>query len=121
MYTFWEIVGYGVGAGFGAVVFPYLCLCCLGFTCMGVRGGSCAACCQSGIGEVEAGSCFACCQSAGAGGLACCCHVILFLVGFVTAVTLLAIYNPQDPAPHTGNSTTLSDFVNMTTPLSRLT
>ncbi|GIX91073.1 hypothetical protein CEXT_745511 [Caerostris extrusa] len=37
MYASWEIVGYGVGAGFGVVVFLYLCLYCLGFTCMGVR------------------------------------------------------------------------------------
>lgn len=31
--------------------------------------GSCAACCQSSIGNVPAGSCFACLQGRGAGGV----------------------------------------------------
>ena len=37
-----------------------LILCCIGFGCAGVTGGSCAAGCHSSIGNVAAGSCFAC-------------------------------------------------------------
>ena len=60
------MVAVALGAGVGAMILIPLLCCIIGFTCCGVRDGSCAACWQSRIGDVEAGSCFSCLQSCGA-------------------------------------------------------
>ncbi|EFX70473.1 hypothetical protein DAPPUDRAFT_112670 [Daphnia pulex] len=67
-----KTVGVALGVAlvvtFIAPIIIYFLLCCIGFTCSGVRGGSYAAVRQSDYGDVEAGSCFSCAQSMGACG-----------------------------------------------------
>ncbi|GFQ87996.1 uncharacterized protein TNCT_130071 [Trichonephila clavata] len=126
MLSFWMYILYGVLGGFGVLLLPKICLCCLGFTCCGIRKNSCASYCQSGIGDVEADSLFAITQGAGAGGCPCYITLMLFLLGFAGTIIVLYIHSVGGFYPNTGNSTTVdgnftSDFTylyNITTPLS---
>ena len=61
----------------------YLC----GFKTIGVATGSCAACCQSIIGNVVAGSCFAILTSLGMKG----CFYAMIVIGIV-ALAIFGIY-----------------------------
>ncbi|XP_046455204.1 uncharacterized protein LOC124202817 [Daphnia pulex] len=67
-----KTVGVALGVAlvvtFIAPIVIYFLLCCIGFTCSGVRANSYAAVRQSDYGDVEAGSCFSCAQSMGACG-----------------------------------------------------
>ena len=77
----------GVSYAVGFFVWPLL-LCCLGFLCDGVRGGSCASCVQGACYGGETGGCFSLLQSCGAGGkmvgyLLCCA-----IIGAVIAVSV---------------------------------
>ncbi|GFU61657.1 uncharacterized protein NPIL_622032 [Nephila pilipes] len=122
MISTWMFIAYGLIGGLVAVVLPCLCLCCLGFTCGGVRGNSYASGWQSGIGDVEAGSCFAMCQSAGACGSGCCRNLILFVLGFAGTIAVLYFTSPgSEFDPNISNSTldwnSTSDYVyDITTP-----
>ena len=63
-----------------AIIFLFGLSCCIfGFRTVGVAAGSCAACCQSTIGNVVKGSCFAIMTSLGMRG----CFVIMIIVGIV--------------------------------------
>ena len=77
------MVAVALGAGVGAMILVPLLCCIIGFTCCGVRKGSCAACWQSRIGDVEAGSCFSCLQSCGA--TLCCSPLFWVFVIFAAA------------------------------------
>ena len=59
----------------------------IGFRTMGIVDGSCAACCQSIIGNVVAGSCFAILTSLGMKG----CFIAMIVIGIV-ALAILGIY-----------------------------
>ena len=56
--------------------------CILGFRPVGVAGGSCAACCQSIIGNVVKGSCFAIMTCLAMRG----CFIALIIVGLLTLI-----------------------------------
>ncbi|KAH3817400.1 uncharacterized protein LOC127831665 isoform X1 [Dreissena polymorpha] len=90
-HTIWGKLILSVVAGVGGVVAVSLCICLIGFTCCGVRGGSYAAYIQ--VPDTEAGSCFACCQSTGAKG--CSAWLLVpFIVAFtVTCVLLFVLSN----------------------------
>ncbi|GFU61658.1 uncharacterized protein NPIL_622041 [Nephila pilipes] len=114
--------------GIGAILLPKFCLCCLGFTCCGVRKDSYASNFQSGVGNVEAGSCFARSQSAGVGGFSCCINLMLFLLGFAGTIAVLYIeFSGKERDPNVRNTTTdgnVTDHIymyNITSPLPYLT
>ncbi|GBM03241.1 hypothetical protein AVEN_142534-1 [Araneus ventricosus] len=102
----WTLIGYGVAGGIAAIILPRLILCCIGFTCCGVRKDSYAAYSHSSIGAVEAGSCFSMCQSVGAAGFPCCINFMLFVIGFAATVFLVYMESSGGFNPDSGNSTT---------------
>ncbi|EFX70474.1 interferon-alpha-induced [Daphnia pulex] len=80
-------LGVALATFFIAPIALFLLLCCIGFTCSGVLAASCAAICQSNIGNVEAGSCFSCAQSMGACGM----MGIYVLIGVIFGIPAGAI------------------------------
>ncbi|XP_055948484.1 uncharacterized protein LOC129981601 [Argiope bruennichi] len=102
----WLLIGYGVLGGIAAIILPKCILCCIGFTCCGVRKHSAASFSHSSIGDVERGSCFAMCQSVGASGFPCCINFMLFVLGFTTTVFLIYMESSGGFSPDSGNFTT---------------
>ncbi|GFU61656.1 uncharacterized protein NPIL_622031 [Nephila pilipes] len=123
------LILYGTIGGIVSILLPRLFLCCIGFTCCGVRGDSCASSYHSDIGDVEAGSCFAMCQSAGTRGFPWFINLVLFLLGFAGTFGVLYFTTSGSEFDPTIRNTTLdwnstSDYIHMynfTTPLSLLT
>ena len=72
-----------IGLVVGGIIFLLgLCCCIFGFHPVGVAASSCAACCQSCIGNVVAGSCFAIMTSLGMRG----CFVVMIILGLLILI-----------------------------------
>ena len=65
-----------------------LCCCLIGFRGYGVADGSCAACCQSSIGNVNAGSCFAVLTCLGMKR----CFILMILIGLIILISIGIYY-----------------------------
>ena len=79
-----EMVGIVIGA---IILLTGLSCCIFGFRTVGVAAGSCAACCQSAIGNVVRGSCFALMTSLAMRG----CFIAMIVIGLI-ALAIFGIY-----------------------------
>lgn len=78
IYSWLIAIAVSIVSGPICIILLVMALWCVGFTALGVAGGSIAAATQSGIGLVPAGSCFSLLQGIGAGGVAAF-HPVIFV------------------------------------------